>query len=174
MRSLGAAILVVAALTLALALPASANSTDGSYTSTVSGVLNTNVQGNFVFNTGTDTFTGTLMFNGAFNGVNENFSQKATCAQSICTLNLTTKVDGDTLTYTILLNLISGQYSADGTISNLKSKGAFADTAQCMAPEGGSTFLYLGLAAFVMFSAFFLAGSRTSRNKSAATQSVLS
>lgn len=169
MKSFGTAISVIAVLSLAFALPASADSVTGSYNTNVYGVSGTAVQGNFTFNMATDTFSGALTFSGAFSGVTEDFNQKATCFLNNCVFELTANVDGDSLTYGILLNLNSGQYAAGGTIWNSTSKGAFADTAYAAAPETGSTFLYLGLSVLVMFGAVFVARSNTLLGKSSST-----
>lgn len=47
------------------------------------------------------------------------------------------------------------RYDAAGQIWKRTHKGSFADPGYASAPEGGSTFLYLGLAALMMFTAFF-------------------
>jgi PEP-CTERM motif len=119
---------------------ASADTISGSYTLP----MNT-VQGNFILNTVTDTFSGTLAFGSMFGGVTDKFSQVGSCSGVSCVLAINTSVGGDSLTYNINLNLSTDQYSASGKISNSSAQMSWAYTGTAIdppaVPEPGSLLL---------------------------------
>ena len=137
----------------ALALPAYADTIlSGGYTATLTGVPKTTVTAGFNFDTTTDVFSGTLGFSGVFN-VGESFSQAGACVVGTCALALSANVGGDSLVYTIALNLNSHQYTAAGTILNMKGQaGAWAYNGTDAVPENWGLSDSLGLFALALLA----------------------
>jgi hypothetical protein len=141
---------------IALSTGAFAGSVDTfNYSTNLSGVSNTTVQGTFTYNTSTDTFTlASLSFagNSIFNGISGNDTKP----QSGNTFVLNETIDGYTVSYTIVLNPLTGSYTADGSISYGGTKGSF----NYQVPEGGARLSYLLASGMALFAGIFLAGKQ--------------
>jgi len=146
----------VAFCVIALSISAFAGSVETfNYSSNVTGVNNTTVQGTFNYNTSTDTFTlASLSFagNSIFNGI----SGKDIQPQSGDTFVLNETISGYTVSYTIVLNPLTGTYTASGSISYGATKGMFYN----QVPEGGALLSYLLLSGSVLFCGIWLAGKQ--------------
>jgi len=141
---------------IALSIGAFAGSIDTfSYSTNVSGVSNTTVQGAFTYNTSTGTFTlASLSFagNSIFNGISGNDTKP----QSGNTFVLNETIDGYTVSYTIVLNPLTGSYTANGSISYGGTKGSF----NYQVPEGGARLSYLLASGMALLAGIFLAGKQ--------------
>lgn len=146
----------LAVFAFALALPASASSISGGFDANLLGAKSGTALSNFSFNTSTHKLTGTLSFNGAFNGT-KNISQTLKCVAGICSLSLSGSVNGDKVVYDLLLNLHSDTFTASGDIWKGKSEESFGAKGYASMPEGGSTLAHLGLAGLVIFGGISLA-----------------
>jgi hypothetical protein len=114
------------------------------------------VQGTFSFNTATDTFTvAGLSFVG--NSIFGGLSGSDTKPQSGTTFVLNENVDGYTVSYTIVLNPLTGTYTANGSITYGGTTGDFQFN---QVPEGGTQLSYLAASGLVLFAGMLLAGKQ--------------
>jgi|SRR5580704_3663215 hypothetical protein len=145
---------------IACSIGASAGSIDTfKYSTNVTGVSDTTVTGTFTFNTSTDTFTlAGLSFvgNSIFGGV----SGTDTKPQSGTTFVLNETVDGYTVAYTIVVNLLTGTYTASGSITYGGTTGNFGYS---QVPEGGAPLSYLAASGLVLLGGILLAGKQRRR-----------
>jgi len=163
MKSYSRYLICVTSLLMAAVLPASAGSTSGSYTGSVTGVGVTGetVTATFTFNNSTNQFIDiSLVFKGGvFNGVKEDYKS---CGKGLaCSFNVSvsTSKGSDSIVYALsFLNKTLSQYAGAGTISTIGSAGVFGYRGYASVPEGGSRFSYLAPAAFLIFGGIFLSG----------------
>jgi multidrug transporter EmrE-like cation transporter len=126
------------------------------YSTNLTGVSSTTVQGTFSFNTATDTFTvAGLSFVG--NSIFGGLSGSDTKPQSGTTFVLNENVDGYTVSYTIVLNPLTGTYTANGSITYGGTTGDFQFN---QVPEGGTQLSYLAASGLVLFAGMLLAGKQ--------------
>jgi hypothetical protein len=149
----------VAFCVIALSIGASAGSIESfDYSAAVQGVSATTVQATFNYNTSTDAFTvASLSFAG--NSIFDGVSGKDTTPQSGDTFLLKETVDGYTLSYTIVLNPLTGTYTANGSITYGGTTGTFYS----QVPEGGNQLYYLTASGLVLLGGILLTGKQRHR-----------
>jgi hypothetical protein len=139
---------------IACSIGASAGSIETfNYSTNLSGVSNTTVQGSFTYNTATNTFTGgSLSFvgNSIFGGLGGTDTQP----QSGSTFVLNQVIGGYNVVYTIVLNPVTGAYTATGNISSGGTTGSFQYS---RVPEGGTQASYLLASGIVLLAGMLLA-----------------
>jgi hypothetical protein len=139
---------------IALSIGAYAGSIETfNYSTAVSGVSNTTVQGTFNFNTSTDTFTlASLSFVG--NSIFGGLSGTIMNPQFGNTFVFNKIIDGYTVSYDIVLNPLNGSYTADGSITTGGTIGTFKYS---QVPEGGARLSYLLASGLTLLAGIALA-----------------
>jgi hypothetical protein len=173
LRSLKLATVCVISL-LALSLSAYANSNDSFQNAILTGVSHGgDVSGTFDFNSSTNQFSNISVsfvstvfgdvnasdfgsINGVYNHVTGNWS-----------FQWQTIKNGDLITYDVIYNPNTNQFTASGSIQNLWNQGKFN---YMQVPEGGNSLAYLLLSGIALFVAIFL--SRKQRRPLRAPQSI--
>lgn len=149
--------LAVTICVVAFSISAFAGSiTTFTYSTAVSGVPNTTVQGTFSYNMVTDTFTSvSLSFVG--NSVFGGLSGTVTKPQYGSNFVFNETIGGYTVSYNISLNELNpGFYTANGYITNGGATGTFKQ----QMPEGGNRISYLIASGLVLFAGMLIAGKQ--------------
>jgi hypothetical protein len=159
---------------LALSLSAYANSNDSFQNAALTGVSGGgDVSGTFDFNSNTHQFSGISIsfvssvfgnvsasdfgsINGIYNSVKGTWS-----------FQWQTIKGWDLITYDVVYNPNTNQFTASGSIQNLWNQGSFN---YMQVPEGGNSLAYLLLSGMALFIAIFL--SRKQRRPLRAAQSI--
>jgi hypothetical protein len=153
---------------LAMSLTASAGSIDQFKNAALTGVSKGGtVSGSFSFNSKTDQFSNisVSIVSSVFGKINvsDPHSGHGTYEGQGCwEYRWKTKVDGDTIVYSMLFNTITNQFEVGGAISNWRHQGDFN---YISVPEGGTSLSYLVLSGIAMFAAVLISGKlrRTGR-----------
>ena len=157
---------------LALSLSAYANSNDSFQNATLTGVSGGgDVSGTFDFNNGkfsdiSVSFVSTVFGNvsatdsGSINGIYNS-------AKGTWSFQWQTIKGWDLITYDVVYNPNTNQFTASGSIQNLWNQGSFN---YMQVPEGGNSLAYLLLSGMALFIAIFL--SRKQRRPLRAAQSI--
>jgi hypothetical protein len=128
------------------------------YNTNLNGVSSTTVNAKFSYDTSSDSFTSaslSFLGNSIFGGI----SGSDTTPQSGNTFLLKETVDGYTVSYTIVLNPLTGNYTANGSISYGGTTGTFFS----QVPEGGTQLVYLAASGLVLLGGILLAGKQRRR-----------
>jgi hypothetical protein len=157
---------------LALSLSAYANSNDSFQNATLTGVSGGgDVSGTFDFNNGkfsdiSVSFVSTVFGNvsatdsGSINGIYNS-------AKGTWSFQWQTIKGWDLITYDVVYNPSTNQFTASGSIQNLWDQGKFN---YMQVPEGGNSLAFLLLSGIALFVAIFL--SRKQRRPLRAAQSI--
>jgi len=157
---------------LALSLSAYANSNDSFQNATLTGVSGGgDVSGTFDFNNGkfsdiSVSFVSTVFGNvsatdsGSINGIYNS-------AKGTWSFHWQTIKGWDLITYDVVYNPSTNQFTASGSIQNLWDQGKFN---YMQVPEGGNSLAFLLLSGIALFVAIFL--SRKQRRPLRAAQSI--
>jgi hypothetical protein len=148
---------------LAVSLTASAGSLDQFKNAALTGVSKGGtVSGSFSFNSQTDQFSNISVsfVSSAFGNVNANDPSSGHgtyVGKGWWEYTWLTKVDGDTVVYSMLFNPTTNQFDVGGGIGNWSNQGEFN---YLSVPEGGTPLAFLMLSGLAMFAGILIAGKQ--------------
>jgi len=153
---------VSAMLLLVVCLPASAGTINSFSNESLTGNVSGTAGGSFIYNSSTNTFSSiSIQFASSIGNVNANLSSmKGTIVgKNLVAFIWNTTVNGDKIWYSIILNTLTNQYQADGSISKGFRFGGF-EGKYLTVPEGDATLAYLLLSALAVFGAIAISGKQ--------------